>query len=168
MAKTSKKSAKAAKQTAEPSNTNDTTTSSFYDMDLSGIDTSFPLLREDTYLCEFVSFKEEPSKEGSILFGHFTFKTAEKGRDPSGNPVNAGYTLHKRVNLTQGPERTADQIGKELARIVKDGFGKSSLRDLRVGDQVLITVKNSKERTDEKTGRTYAPSSEPRGFKQVK
>lgn len=167
MAKKSSKTAKAA-QTAEPSSTDTTTTSSFYDMDLSGIDTSFPLLREDTYQCEFVSYKEEPSKDGAIQFGHFTFKTAEKGRDPAGTPVNAGYTLHKRVNLTQGPERNADQIAKELARVVKDGFGKGSLRDLRVGDQCLVVVKNSKERTDEKTGKTYAPASEPRGFKQVK
>lgn len=166
MAKKATKSAKAA-QTAEPSNTNDTMPD-FYDIDLSGIDTSFPLLREDTYLSEFASFAKEPSKDGSTQYGHFVFKTSEPGRDPTGNPVQAGYTLHKRVNLTVGPERTQDQIVKELARIVKDGFGKAKVSDLRPGDRCLITVKNSKERTDAKTGKTYAPSSEPRGFKPVK
>lgn len=154
--------AKVTEETSTPAGA-----SSFYSEDLEDVDTSFALLREDSYVCEFVSYAEEPSKNSDRTFGHFVLKTAEPGRDVNGKPIGAGYPLHKRVNLTESEDRDLAMIRKDLARVVRDGFQAKRISDLRPGDRVLVRVRNSRERTDEKTGRTYSAASEPASFKPV-
>jgi hypothetical protein len=164
--KTSTPSAKPQGKVTKATST-ETHPGDFYNEDLSDIDTSFPLLREDVYECEFASATQEPSKDGDKQFLHFVFKTAQPGKNPEGQNVSAGYTLHKRINLTESEDRDQAMIRRDIARIVKDGFGARRVADLRPGDRVLIRVRNSRERTEEKTGRTYSASSEPASFKPV-
>lgn len=164
--KTTKPASKVTQATSRDDGTPD-----YENEDLDAVNTDFPLLREDSYLCEFVSYEKQQSRDGSKTMGHFTFRTAEQARDTQGNPVAAGYSLHKRVNLTESNDesrpRTPDQIRKELAMIVK-AFGAKKVADLRPGDRLLVRTRNSKERTDPVTGTVYTPATEPARFLPAK
>jgi len=164
--KTARKSDKHDHEAHEATSNNGSVLS-FYDEDLSDVDTSFQLLREDSYVCEFASYAEEPSKDGKWLFGHFTFKVmGDDIRDVDGKKINKGYVLHKRVGLTLSENRDRDAIRKDMARIVRDGFGKRSASELRPGDQVLIRTRNNREQV--KGDRTFPAETVPASFKPVK
>jgi hypothetical protein len=158
------------KKTSKPSENeadNGTVNSDWYNTDVSDVDISFPLLREDPVAGEFASWKEVPWKNGSGTSGLLTCKTTEKTRDLDGKTVNVGYSITRRINLTVTPDRSADDVRKDIARDVQ-AFGKKRLSDLRPGDPVLIRPRNSKQRTDEKTGITYEPRTEIGSLRKLK
>lgn len=168
-AKTKKANREAVEDSEQPKNAPSLDLGSLWDEDLSDVETTPPLLREDTYVCEFVEAKPgekgEPETPEYKKWVTFVVKTTEPARDVEGNRVNPGYTLRKTVFLTENERNDAASIRRDMARIVK-GFGKKRPSEITVGDRVLAQVRNSRPR--EKDGKTYDSQSEIRSFKPYK
>ena len=81
-------------------------------------------------------------------------------------PTHQGRVVFGNLNI-KNPNPKAEEIGRqqlgELMRAI--GLSKVSDTDQLIGGQLQIKLAVTPERTDERTGKTYDPSNEVKGFK---
>lgn len=124
------------------------------------------MLREGPIEVEFASVEKTESNAGDPM-AVFLFKTAVESVDMDGRKQNAGYPLRIRVMTEVTEDRPADKVRGQLARICQ-AFKRKTVTQLRPGDRCIAILRNTRERTDEKTGRTYDPATEIKSLKPLK
>lgn len=83
-------------------------------------------------------------------------------------PTHQGRTVFGNLNI-KNPNPKAEEIGRqqlgELMRAI--GLARVTDTDQLIGGQLQIKLAVTPERTDERTGKTYDPSNEVKGFKSL-
>lgn len=150
-----------SEQTLEPTNLNPNGITSILDEDLSGVDTSLPLLKESILTLEVAEIKEQPTSDNAGQMLKIKFKTTEDQPSVTGDVVHAGFPVYHNILTTPKGDMTADMVRKNLAGFAQ-ALGVPRLTPLEglVGRTLKAKVRVRKERTDERTGKTYAASNE--------
>ena len=136
-------------------------TPSILDEDLSSVDTSMPVLREDIYLLEVTDAKEVPTNDGKGQMLTITLKTVEDGIATNGYAINKGFPVFARTSITPTEKYPKDRIRMEVAKICQ-AIGVKTIKpfaDLK-GKLVKVKIKVRPERTDPTTQATYPESNE--------
>jgi hypothetical protein len=96
------------------------------DVDLSSVDTSFPLLAEGMYDLEVKAMEQKKTKDeqGDMIVA--TFVTTREGRSTKGAPINPGFPIFYRLNLTPKGEMTEAMILRNLAKFREGVTGSKS------------------------------------------
>lgn len=138
--------------------------------DLTQVDTSFPILAVSEAEFRIAEATRETAESG---FEYLLFKCeliSENCRDTNGSPVRPGYKLRHMIGLTPsnksikevGEEEAKKQIKVRVVQFLK-AIGNLTF-DPSLTSYVNATffakTRVSKERTDQKTGITYAPQAE--------
>lgn len=145
-------------------------------VDLSEVDTSYPILEAGTWEFQIKSAEKKTSENtgGEYLLFQCSL-VSSNANDITGAPLNPGYSMRHMINLTP----SAKQIeNKGEAQCEKDIFADvckflDAIQAEREWDETLESyvgltfyakTKVGKERTDPKTGNTYAAQAEFAGF----
>lgn len=131
--------------------------------DLSGVDTSMPLIRDELYEVKLASLKVGKTKAGKGSL-NLRFDTLNETKDIEGKHVNSGYPLFHQVTLTPSEKYTKDQIKKAVAQIAQ-ALKVKTLTEQCVGLKCLVKTRVRKEREDETTGEVYPARVEIKSFK---
>lgn len=138
---------------------------SFLDEDLSGVDTSMPLVKEGIYELKVDEIEKIPNKaeDGELL--KFKFKTTSAMESVDGQPIAEGYTLFHQISITPTEKYTKDAIKRNVAAFVQAAGG-THLMPLEQwkGKIVQAKVKVQGERTNKETGESYPPRNEIKSF----
>jgi hypothetical protein len=150
-----------SEQTLEPTNLNPDSLTSILDEDLSGVDTSIPLLKEGIYNLEIAEVKQQSTSDNAGQMLKIKFKTTEDSPSVTGDIVHAGFPVYHNILTTPKGDMTADMVRKNLAGFAQ-ALGVPRLTPLESlnGRVLKAKLRVRKERTDEKTGKTYAASNE--------
>lgn len=149
---------------------------SLAETDLAAIDTSFPNLAPSTYEFTIADAEKKQSDKGGFYL-LFQCKLVTPGAlDTAGNELSPGYPIRHMINLTpsekqiakNGPETCVKNIKADVAKFLEAVVGPErtwdSTLEMYKGLNFFAKTRVTKERTDEATGNTYAPSSEIGSF----
>ena len=133
--------------------------------DLSGVDTSIPIAREDLYEVKLGSLKIGKTKSGKSIL-NLKFETLNQGKDIEGKALNIGYPFFHGITLTPSEKYDKSQIKKAVAQVAQALKVKVLTEDC-VGLKCLVKTKVRKEREDEVTGDVYPARAEIESFKAI-
>lgn len=124
--------------------------------DLSGVDTSLPLIVDGIYELEVKEVKQEPTKDGAKQNLNITLVTVGDASTTRRDVVHAGFPLYRTISLTPTEKYTADMVRRGLAEFAQ-ALGVATVRPLEalVGKRLYAKVVIDPERTDKATGKRY-------------
>lgn len=100
---------------------------SFLDEDLSGVDTSMPVIRGPiTAEVEIVEVTEEESKDKSGSNLVVKVKTVSELKSTKGDVISANFPMKKWIGLTPKGDYTVDSVKRSLAQFQEAVEGKKS------------------------------------------
>lgn len=139
----------------------------FLGEDLSGVDTSMPLIKEGP--CELLIAKLEktPNKKGTGFNLKFTLKATKDMETTKDDVVHEGFPFFKQISIAPTPDYSEDTIKKAVALFVQCAGGTRLFPlDQYEGKVVPCRVTIKKERTDKNSGETYPPANEIKFVKE--
>lgn len=136
--------------------------------DLSGVDTSLPIIIEGMYDLEVFSIAKEPSKDGAKENINLVLHTTETASTTTRDVVQKGFPIFHTISITPTEKYSVEQIKRKLAELTQ-AVGVRSINPLEAikGRIVRTKIVIEPERTDKATGRTYEPRNAVRLFMKV-
>lgn len=140
----------------------------FLEGDMSGVDTSMPIIKAGIYVLEVSDIKMEPNKKGDGQNLRITLKTTvdDIAIVGDGDPVKKGFPIFHTISVSPTEKYSQEAITKAVATFVQAIPGHTRLFPLEQfkGQLVHAKVTVEQERTDEKTGTTYPAGNRVKSF----
>jgi hypothetical protein len=122
---------------------------SFLDEDLSGVDTSLPLVKEKIYPLLVAKIEKVATKDNTGELIKIQLKLEEDAVDTNGNHINKGFPIFHSIPITPSENYSKDDIKRKVAEFVQAAGGQrifplSTYENAKLFAKVTI----QKERTD--------------------
>lgn len=136
--------------------------------DLSGVDTTLPLIVEGIYDLAVFKLSKDPSKDGTKENLNIVLHTTETANTTTRDTVQKGFPLFHVISLTPTEKYTVEQIKRKLAEFTQ-AVGVPSINPMEsiVGRVVRTKVIVEPERTNKETGQTYDARNSVKMFLKV-
>ena len=136
--------------------------------DLSGVDTSLPMIVEGIYDLKVFAIKQEPSKDGAKENIAIVLHTTEVANTTTRDTVQPGFPVFHNISLTPTEKYSVEQIKRKTAEFVQ-AAGVRSIKPFEnlLGKLVRTKVIVEPERTDPKTGKFYDARNSVKLFMKV-
>ena len=155
------------------------------DLDLGGIDTSFPVLKGGMYDLVIKECKVAKNKAGDGDLWTIKMATVKDAKSVKNDPINAGAVVFHRVGLTATEKYDVEGILKNVARFTQavkpavaikvaafvdalQNGGIETMVKLFEGRMVTAKLEALPEGVDKSSGRTLPPRNEISQFEKAK
>lgn len=129
------------------------------DIDLSGVDTTMPLLKNGAYEFTIGEMSREQSDRTGGTYLLIQLKLAEEAEDIKGNPLSPGYPVRHIISLVASekydPIKNVAQFHEALG---DKGMKFDPTFAQYTGQTIVAKTKVEPEREDKETGDVYPPS----------